>query len=451
MNTLAIQEFVSSPAFSLPVAVFPKTPWHRPFRSQDLPGLSLDKPLTVADLPTNRALAVHRMLLNIYEQSMLFLPRRQLGAEDMAAFHAFYDPALTTLGNSVRVDLEKTAFSQLDEEIKVSGSWNAERLEQYLVGVIKRYESEPSELVHQIDAMANPKMALKYMLIQQASDFLSEASAMARTTLGNFGPVQSELMKVFIDEYGYGVHDQKHSTLFERCCNSVGLSSELHTYYFHYLPSSLALTNYFHYICTNKHLWFRYIGALYYTEAAIPHFNKALSKSLKKAFGDVDTTYFDEHVHIDKLHRSMVLENILLPTIATHGPGVIPEILKGFESFRLLQSAADRDYLAQIAFIESLEQRKGSGFRVDPASYQAADEAPLMFTEAQGELSYSHIHEHDELFSVEQGALEFYAGVEPVVLEAGSSVVIPAGRLHGTRVLSQNCTYRVQKVQLRAQ
>ncbi|MFL5344426.1 MAG: iron-containing redox enzyme family protein [Hyalangium sp.] len=447
---LAIQEYVSSPAFRLSAAMLPPTPWHRPFRAQDLPALDITKPLRADELTSNRSLMLHRILLNIYEQSMLFLPRRRLGEEDMAAFRTFYDTQSVSLGQTLRANIERAAFSCLDEEVKVTGQWDWERLEDYLVGVIKRYESEPCGLTARIEAQNDPPRALKYLLIQQASDFLSEASAMARAMLGNYGPVQSELMKVFIDEYGYGVHSKKHSTLFESCCTSVGLSPEAHTYYFHYLPSSLALTNYFHYICSNKNLWFRYIGALYYTEASIPHFNQAMSKSLKGAFGrKVDTAYFDEHVHIDKHHRRMVLDTIIKPTIEMHGPQVIPEILIGFESFRLLQGRADQDYLEQVSFIESLEQQRGQGLHADAASYESAGDAPLTHTEPAGELSFAHIHDDDELFSVEKGALEFFAGLDPIVLEAGSSIVIPAGRLHGTRVLGDTCTYRVQKIRRR--
>ena len=443
----AIRKYASSSAFRLHAAHFPATPWHRPFRAQDLAALDLTSPLAATELMSNRALAVHRLLLNVYEQSMLFLPQRRLRQEDMAAFRAFYEPKLVGLGQTLRNDLEQIAFSYLDEEVQVTGQWSWEQLEKYLVGMIERQERQPCALTASIDATSDPAGALRYLLIQQASDFLSEASAMGRAMLGNYGPVQSELMKVFIDEYGYGVHEKKHSTLFERCCLSVGLHPEPHTYYFHYLPSSLALTNYFHYICANKHLWFRYIGALYYTEASIPHFNKALSRSLVRAFGNgnVDTRYFDEHVHIDRHHRRMVLDHIIKPTFDMHGPQVIPDILLGFESFRLLQDAADRDYLEQVAFIEDLRRQSRAGFRVAPDTHEVLEE-PISFTEPHGELSFSHIHDHDELFTVEQGALELFAGLDPVLLEPGCSIVIPAGRLHGSRVTDDVCVYHTRKI-----
>ncbi|CAN95352.1 Cupin domain hypothetical protein [Sorangium cellulosum So ce56] len=447
----SIQQYLSSPAFDLPADLLPKTPWNRPFRRQDLGSVDLLGPLAARELSTNRSLAIHRILLNIYEQSMLFLPQRRFESHDLPSFRAFYDPDNVALGQSNRVALERAAFSFLDDhEIKVTGRWEWEHLEQYFLGVIERYEEEPCSLTARIDALDSPTTAYRYLLIQQASDFLSEASAMGRAMLGSFGATQSELMKVFIDEYGYGVHDRKHSTLFERCCSSVGLDPEPHRYYFHYLPSSIALTNYFHHVCSNKHLWFRYLGALYYTEASIPHFNKALSRALRKAFegAGVDTRYFDEHVHIDQHHRRMVLDDVIRPTIALCGAQVIPEMVIGFESFRLLQSLADRDCLEQLAFVEDLERSRKGGFKVARRAYEAVD-APLAFSEPKGEISYSHIHDHDELFTVELGSMEFFAGITPVVLEAGDSIIIPAGRLHGSRVINEPCTYRVQKVRRR--
>ena len=74
-----------------------------------------------------------------------------------------------------------------------------------------------------IENSRDPSWALKYLLLQMAPDFLTEASPLARTVVGSFGAEQSEMMKVFIDEYGYGVHKTKHSTLFESLMKSVGL------------------------------------------------------------------------------------------------------------------------------------------------------------------------------------------------------------------------------------
>ncbi|MFY0533993.1 iron-containing redox enzyme family protein [Nannocystis pusilla] len=249
----------------------------------------LESPIMPGAIATARGLTLHRLLFNAYEQSMLFLPERPLGEADYRAMAAFYDPALVALGQQVRPALERAAFGALDSYIEASGSWDLGSLIEYLQSAIHEYEQSPSSLVVAIEATPRPRAALLYLLVQQAPDFLSEASAMARAMLGCFGPAQSELMKVFIDEYGYGVHEKKHSTLFAACMRSVGLSDGVHDHYFHYLASSLALVNYFHCVCANKQAWFRYLGALYFTEASIPHFNRQLSRALRRASGHWST------------------------------------------------------------------------------------------------------------------------------------------------------------------
>ncbi|MCH8958661.1 MAG: iron-containing redox enzyme family protein [Proteobacteria bacterium] len=141
---------------------------------------------------------------------------------------------------------------------------------------------------------------------------------MARNVLGNFGLAQSELFKVLIDEYGYGVHEAKHSTLFGETLRSRGLSSDVHAYWQFYLASSLALTNYFHFVTRNHEHFFRYLGALYYTEASLAPATRKQSETLRAVHGDrVDTRYFDEHAHIDEDHARMVIDQIITPNTST--------------------------------------------------------------------------------------------------------------------------------------
>jgi len=57
------------------------------------------------------------------------------------------------------------------------------------------------------------------------------------------------------------------------------------------------------------------------------------------------------------------------------------------------------------------------------------------------------VHEHDELFAVEDGAIDLVYGLDQSVrLEAGEAAVIPRHRLHGSRVVSPNCTDRVNAI-----
>lgn len=313
---------------------------------------------------------------------------------------------------------------------------------------MRQANESPSEVCGTIAKARDPSGAATEFLVQLASDFVAEASAMARNVLGNFGRTQSELFKILIDEYGYGVHRQKHSTMFEATLSSCGLDARPHTYWQFYLPSSLALVNYFHFVSRNHRHFGRYAGALLYTEATLSDGNRQQSAMLRAIFGDaVDTRYFDEHVEIDRHHGRMALNGVIETYVGRCGEGVIPDIVRGFEEFRLLQTLADEDLIAHLRFADRLFKAPTEGAHL--AARPGAWEGPgqVEHEELHGEISVPHIHDVDELFQVVEGELEFAVGpLHAVPLKAGDAIVIPAGRLHGTRVLSDKCRYRINEI-----
>lgn len=201
------------------------------------------------------------------------------------------------------------------------------------------------------------------------------------------------------------------------------------------------LVNYFHCICKNKADWFKYIGTLYYTEASIPHFNKQISATLKKILPNINTKYFDEHVHIDKHHRRMVLEKIIATSIDKYGEGIIDEILFGFEAFRLLQNIADSDLIQQIKFNDQLD------LRCLPNTYTPISKK-MSFQETDQEITSAHMHSEDELFQVIDGEVSFFSGsLTPITLKSNDKIIIPKGRLHSTVSQSALTQYVVQPIE----
>ncbi|HAU0120049.1 TPA: iron-containing redox enzyme family protein, partial [Legionella pneumophila] len=417
--------YLHNPCFTDAAFLNPPNPYVRPLRTSDTLNINYDSAVALPEVYTNKNLIINKLLLNIYEQDLLFLANGN-ACEAKKDFANFYNPYYTAIGKALLPKLEQLAFNFLKDEIEIIGNWTKPKLLEYLINTILEQEKETSELCEAIVGSNNPIRAAKMLLIQMAPDFLSEASAMARALPGSFGIEQSELMKVFIDEYGYGVHETKHSTLFEATMLSANLNPTIHYYYNDYLATSLMLVNYFHCICKNKSDWFKYIGTLYYTEASIPHFNKQISKTLKNILPNINTKYFDEHVHIDKHHRRMVLEKIIATSIDKYGEEIIEDILFGFEAFKLLQNLADTDLAKQIQFSDQLDE---SYF---PSNYTLLAES-LTFNETELEITSAHLHADDELFQVTRGELIFYPNsLSPIILKANHRIVIPKGRLHST-------------------
>jgi hypothetical protein len=437
-----LQKYAQSRFFGQPKTFYCESPFYRPVRPQDIDICLLGNPLSDAELAHPNYLMAQRLLLNIYEQDLVFLPNAAKQFK-MADLKEFYAPELVAQGRSVRPPLEKFAFDWLEKKVHVGGAWKLDAFTFYTNQVLSDIEGSDSTLYKKLTGSADPRRAAQFFLIQCAGDFLAEASAMGRNVLGNFGPHTSELFKIFIDEYGYGVHEKKHSTIFEQMMKQAGLSADIHYYWQFYTASSIALINYFHYVSANHGSFFRYIGALYYTEASLAFTTKAQSQAIRDIFnGEVSTRYFDEHTHIDVHHGRMALEKLIIPMVEQYGEAILPEILRGFEEFRVLQSVADDDLYAHIAWHDQLDQLKQ-----EAAGLKARSVPDMFFTEPMGELSVTHCHPVDELFCVEEGQVEFIASpMQSIVLSAGDGIVIRAGMLHGSKVLSDQCKYSVSGV-----
>jgi hypothetical protein len=424
-------------------------PYRRPLRSNDLRFQDFTKPLKQAELSSNHSLSANRTLFNIYESDLVFLPPDDKETT-WTAFSQFYGDEAKVLGELVRPSLENHVFGFLEEEITISGRWSAAAAKDYLLNYRKECRHSENKAVAAILSSPQRKKAAQTLLIQFACDFLSEASAMARNVLGNYGPPLSELFKVLSDEYGYGVHRAKHSTLFEETMKSCGLDSGLHAYWQFYLPTSLLLSNYFHYVSRNHGRFFRYLGALYCTETSLIRATKAQSEMLKAVFGEAAaTTYFDEHTHIDKHHSRMALENLILPVIDHFGDRATREIIRGFEELRLLQDIADEDFIAQVEWMGNLDRYREAGKRIYGRIEAGELDCPLeTFFEAEGERSTTHVHDDNRLLVIETGEMDFWPG-HPDALRFGQGDVlfVPEQRLHGSVVRSAECFYHQPLVQ----
>jgi len=422
-------------------------PYRRQLRPQVIEHLDFSRVQPRAQLLHYENLAAQRILTSIYEADLMFLPKAGF-AERSEDFHRYYSPSNRALGEYIRPALERFAFGFLEEEVETSGRWTTASLEAYRTQ-LEDHVSTASRSETAIEKSADPERAARMWLVQLAPDFLSEASPMIRNVLGNYGAPQSDWFKIIIDEYGYGVHNTKHSQLFERTLESVGLRSDLHHYWQFYLNSSLMLNNYFHYLGKNHELFFRYLGALFYTETMLVDFCRRAAELLHRIFGDTaDVRYFTEHVHIDVHHGRMAWEKLVRPVVAACGAQVIPEIVRGIEEYRLLEDLADQDFAAQIEWMDGGPANKQLHDPVWEAISSGRVSAPVAhLVEPRGELSNTHCHDGDELCHIVSGTMRFVSGLDSYqILEAGEGTVIHRNRLHGAIIESAECLYEIHSI-----
>ncbi|TKC96433.1 iron-containing redox enzyme family protein [Polyangium fumosum] len=424
-------------------------PYRRPLRPHVFKYLDFRKPLTREELLTYTSLTASRTLLTLYESDFVLLPRRDL-ASKRADLEEFYGRRAQVLGAVVRPWLESYLFSFLDDTISVSGRWTLASMKEYFESFLaeERRRTE-CPMASTLLASADPAHAARTCLLQLAGDFLLESSAMGRNAGGHYGPLQSEMFKILIDELGYGVHQTRHSSLYEGALESVGLASTPHTYWQFYLGSSLLLNNYYNYVCRNHGRFFRYLGALFQAETAFIALCRRMADTLRQIFGPrVDVRYFQEHAHIDGHHSRMVYDKMILPAVEMFGEGIIPDIVRGFEEGKLLTDIATQDFIDQVAWSDGSAHWKSLAPAIHRNIEKSHDKPRVQrFVEPRGELSVTHVHDGDELCFIQSGTMRFVTGHErSVLLHAGEGTVIRRNRLHGAIIESDECTYDIHSI-----
>ena len=406
-------------------------PYRRPLNPDTIGEIDFSRPIREEEFSSYGSLSANRILLNFYESESIILPAAGL-ATARGDFEAFYDDDLRHTALALRPELERYAFGFLDDAVDVTGAWTSEMLEKHFLRIVEEADAEVTPGLQAIRRLAEPRDGADMLLVQLALDGLTEASAMARNLGGSYGPEQSELFKIFIDEFGAGVFEAKHSTIFEKLIASRGLKTDVHAYWHFYLTGSIAIINYFNTLTDDHRRFFRYAGALTFAEWTFAKFFTDLATILRDLFGEaVDTHYCDEHGHIDVHHGRMTFENLLLGLARKHGDEVIPDLVRGVEEIRLLARLTDEEFIRQVTWADELPRHLEEGRRLRPTASRVVETASV----EPGHLFGTRTFDEPTVVSVESGEVDLLVGAEnpPFPLRADDAILVPAGCLHGLR------------------
>jgi nitrosourea synthase len=416
--------------------IHPDNPYRRPILNDTFEGWGKHE-YALDDLCSNGSLIANRLLLSIYEQDFVFLPRERFETKHNA-FVEFYNRDARVTGEILSCRMEKLLFPCVTKAVHVSGDWDINFFEAYSDDFKQTFRAEKlARLMESITSMRDPVGGARMFLVQMAGDFLVESSAMTRNVIGNYGPVQSELFKVIIDEYGYGVYKTKHSTLFENVLQSQGLDPTPHTYWQLYLPTSMYLNNYYNCICRDHSSIFKYFGAVLQVETAFRLTCDIMADMMKNVFGpSADIEYFREHVHIDNHHSRMVMEKIVVPIIESHGEFALREIVRGFEESLVVGDQFTAGIQHQIDWIDRVD--RVDGIRGLPTCAQ-----PKLVFAARGELCGTKMADTEIGYQAVSGCLDFVFGIDKhYTLKASDCITIPPGVLYGVRAM-EDSKYRI--------
>src|SRR5437899_2314537 len=144
-----IKQYAANPVFRSATAdelVVTDNPYRRPVRPQDLEFLDYRTPLAASEVLDLRSLIGHRMLRNIYEAELLFLPK----GPDPAIwqdFERFYSVENQMLGDRARPALETILFSFLGEDGAASAPESAAVLVDGIRMAYQRAQAAQSQII----------------------------------------------------------------------------------------------------------------------------------------------------------------------------------------------------------------------------------------------------------------------------------------------------------------
>ncbi len=326
--------------------------------------LRIDHPsLEAHATPQQHRHVAHQALMRSYQGRFVLLPGEATNGSILTAMTARYDPGATLRLDAHRAALEAELLGDRVEAARraAAGRSCATYIPEILATI---RETPPGGFLGWLGEQPARLHDYRNFLIQSSADLLAEASASALGVIGEFGPPQSALFRILIDEFGFGTHDKKHSMLYRKTLRGFGVNEEYNACWPLFDTVALELHNTIHSMFQSPRHLFRQIGFLLYAETSYQVSTGQHYRYLRRHHPEVDATYFGEHAHIDIHHSQMMIEEVVMPLVDRFGADVGGEVILGAELTRAAFADADTHLLAVSQAFASAES--------DGAAYYAA-------------------------------------------------------------------------------
>jgi hypothetical protein len=409
-------------------------PFRRPVRPDDLDFLDYSTELSAEACASLSALLGHRMLLNAYEADLVFLPQPE-PSPSWADGQTFYAPESRLLAELARPVLERHLFSFVDQPPADAPGATASLVDH----VIDEYErlGADDQVGAAIRALKDPAAAMLFLVLQLSGAAPSRAAALGRCALGDDGGA-IDVTGAFFTAFQ---QERQRLAFLRELLLGCGLSDAPRAYWQFYLGSTLATATYLHRVCRDRTRLFEAVGALVH-ETVVRPLRGAQHGALAQDVLDLRGRYFDVPQPTTDELRAQV-EAIVSPLLDRYGDVFASDCRKGFDTAQRLAAIAADDLVTQVGWADELERAKATGDAIRRHLHDNAIVVDLdTFVESAEVTSTTHVHDDHRLVVIEQGEMHFWNNVGPKIpLSTGDAILIPKARLHGSTVLSGECTY----------
>lgn len=429
-----IREFASDMAFRSAVVEeleLDEDFYRRPLRPEDLDFLQFKKPVraeTVSRLPM---LASQRLLMCINEVGIARMPRPG-EPEGFATADAFYSERNQVLGARIRPFLENYAFTFLGNEgAAVSDVSSMTARLDALVATEHAFWTEMFALLQGNDYLVD---GLRFVMIQRWSLAPSRRVAVARAAAsGYFDAVTPNARPVM-------AHPAEDALL-ARVASALELTRREHSYWQFYLPTSLAKCNLLYALGSRPDRAFALLGAAFVAEAEMLAFCQAAAQACPHMLHGLPIRQAPmEQAVADLLGR---FAHALNEVSSQYGAPGLYRVGQGLGAAELMAARARWDMGQQLRWLSAIDRYVAYAKEVE---VRIEAECPGIdretFVEPREMCSTTHVHNDHRLVVIESGDMIFWGNLGmQLKMKQGDSVLIPDGRLHGSTVVSEECTY----------
>jgi hypothetical protein len=403
----------------------------RPLRPEDFEFLKFAKPVRVHNVSRLPSLASNRTLLSIYELGVAGLPR-SAAADEWNRFSHFYGDDVQAQGAQIAPFLEAYAFEYLAQRQALPPDARAAAV--HLAGIVEAEAAFWDQTFARLLRNDYLEEGLRFIMVQRWALAPSKHRALARAAAsGMFEMLPQELRPALAG-------DQPDAALYQRVAASCGVTRQQHAYWQFYLPTSMAKCNLLYALARRPDRAFGLVGAAFAAEAEWLAFSAALERAcahLKPA------QRRDGDAHQRQAALAARFTQALESIGTAYGPNAQAQTVQGMAAAERLCERARWDLGEQLLWLSSIRKYVAFAHRI---STRIDAECPGIdretFVEPLEMCSTTHVHNDHRLVTIQEGEMLFWGNVGmQLKMNEGDMVLIPDGRLHGSTVLSSECTY----------
>jgi mannose-6-phosphate isomerase-like protein (cupin superfamily) len=425
-----IRQFAAHDAFrsaTVEELVLDEDCYRRPVRPEDLSFIDFSQATeesTVTQLPF---LAAQRILLAVNELRVARVPNDTARLPDAARF---YEARNQVLGSQIRPFLEAFAFSFLDRQPNSDPTISG--LNRRFSEIIETDARRWSRLVGNLIKADYVEDGLRYVLIQV--DSLAPSRNYAVAAAAGYG---------FVDFLEAATRPRITTDFMPRnLAEACGLTKRAHSYWQFYLSTSLASCNFLHALGSRPDHQLQMLGAAFFAEAQQLAFGCLIGQVAQRlGVDDGDVERMRNTANPSSLLSRF--EAAVRTVDARFGLSGLQQVSQGFDAAASLNDVGWRNLSEQLRWLSSIDRYQAIAQAIDKRIHaECPDIDRETFVEPREMCSTTHVHDDHRLVVIESGDMVFWGNLGMNLrLKPGEMILVPQGRLHGSSIESDVCTY----------